>query len=368
MLEYLDIYRTIVRNYGFQVRPLGTFGLMQVRRLVDLATRGLDHLLYPGFRRVPLERPVFVLGNPRSGTTFLHRFLLNTDRLAAFALYEMLFPALSARKLLGGLVNRLAPFSPARYHSSAAHETSLRDVEADDVMGFFRFLAGGFRWSYFTAWRDTWGSAECRRVFDLDDEPPRETERYFRFMEAQWRRNLHAKRQGRLVCKASTFTLRVRTLLRRYPDCKLLYMVRDPVATIPSGMSLITGVLENAYGPLERTPAASRSHYLENLYLASCHLFRYFHDVWRAGAIPARNLLIVSYPRLMNDLEATMREVLEFLEVEPAPAFHDKVREQAEVQRRRTSEHEYSPEQFGLTADRIRRDLAFVYEAYGLTP
>ena len=368
MLKYLDIYRTIVRNYGFRLRPLGTFGLMQVRRAIDATTRGLDHLLFPGFRRVAIDRPVFILGNPRSGTTFLHRFLLNTDRLAAFALYEMLFPAITARKLLGGMVNRFAPFNPARYHSGAAHETSLRDVEADDVMTFFHFMSGGFLWSYFTAWRDTWGSEESHRVFDLDDEPPRAQERYFRFVEACWRRNLYAKRQARLCAKASTFTLRVKTLLRRYPDCKILYMVRDPVETIPSGMSLITGVLENAYDLFNTTRDADRKHYLENLYLASCHLFRYFHDVWRAGDIPEKNLHIVTYPRMMNDLEPTMREVLDFLEIEPTPAFHDKVREQAEKQRTRHSEHQYSPEKFGLTADRIRSDLRYVYESYGLKP
>jgi hypothetical protein len=366
MLKYFDIYRTIVRTFGFRLRPFGTFGLMQVRRLLDATTRGLDHVLFPGFRRLPLDRPVFILGNPRSGTTFLHRFLLNTDRLAAFALYEMLFPAITARKLLGGVVHRFAPFSPARYHSSAAHETSLRDVEADDVMTFFHFLEGGFLWSYFSAWTDTWGSDRCRRVFWLDDEPLPDQERYFRFLEACWRRNLYAKRQARLVAKASTFTLRVKTLLRRYPDCKILYMVRDPVATIPSGMSLVTGVLERAYDMFHRTREADRQRYLENLYQASCHLFRYFHDVWRAGAIPERNLHIVTYPRLMGELEPTMRGILEFLEIDPAPGFAEKVREQAEKQRTRRSEHEYSPEQFGLSADRIRADLRFVYQSFAV--
>ena len=366
MLKYLDIYRTIVKTFGFKLRPLGTFGLIQLRRAIDLGTRGLDHVFFPGFRRVAIDRPVFILGNPRSGTTFLHRFLLNTDRLAAFALYEMLFPAITARKLFGGMVNRFAPFNPARYHSGAAHETSLRDVETDDVMSFFHFMSGLFLWSYFTAWRDEWGSAESHRVFDLDDAPLREQERYFRFMEACWRRNLYAKRQPRLIAKASTLTMRVKTLLRRYPDCKLLYMVRDPVETIPSGMSLVTGALENAYDMFNTTREADRKRYLENLYQASCHGFRYFHDVWRAGEIPEKSLRIVTYPRLMNDLEATMREVVDFLEIEPAPAFHDKLREQAEKQRTRHSEHQYSPEKFGLTADRIRSDLAYVYESYGL--
>jgi hypothetical protein len=365
-MNALPLYGTILRTFGPRVRPVGTYGLIQLRRLLDGATRAADHVLYPGFRRVPIDRPIFILGNPRSGSTFLHRFLLETDQLAAFALWEMLFPAVTARKLLGGAVDRFAPFNPARYHSSAAHETSLRDVEADDAMTFLHFLDGGFLWSYFLAWEDEWGSAQSWRLFDLDDEPAAEQERYFAFLEQCWRRNLYAKGKGRLVAKASTFTLRVRTLLRRYPDCKLLYMVRDPVETIPSGMSLITGVLENAYDMFNSTAPEKRARYLENLYQASCHLFRSFHDVWRSGAIPAQNLRIVTYPRMMQDLEGTMRELVDFLEVEPGPRFADRVREQAAKQRAHRSEHHYSPEKFGLTAERIRRDLAFVYDAYGL--
>jgi len=366
VLKYLRLYRIILRTFGFQLRPVGTFGLIGLRRLIDGATRGLDHVLFPGFRRAPIDRPIFILGNPRSGTTFLHRFLLESDRLAAYAIWEMLFPAITARKLLGGAVDRFARFSPARYHSAAAHETSLRDVEADDAMTFIRFLDGGFLWSYFLAWEDAWGSAQSHRFFDLDDEPAAEQERTFRFLEACWRRNLYFKRKERLIAKASTFTLRVRTLLRRYPDCRLVYMVRDPVATIPSGMSLITGVLENAYDMFRRTEFEKRTRYLENLYQASCHLFRSFHDVWRSGAIPERNLRIVTYPRMMGDLEGTMRELVDFLEIEPAPVFAERIREQAAKQRTHASEHHYSPEKFGLTADRIRSDLAYVYDSYGL--
>jgi hypothetical protein len=365
-MRYLRLYRLILRTFGFRVRPLGTFGLIGLRRLLDGATRGLDHVLFPAFRRVPIDRPVFILGNPRSGTTFLHRFLLHTDALAAFALWEMLFPAITARKLFGGAVDRVAPFNPARYHSAAAHETSLKDVEADDALSFLRTIDGGFLWSYFLAWEDEWGSALSRRMFELDDEPPAAQERTFRYLESCWRRNLYAKGRPRLVAKASTFTLRVRTLLKRYPDCKLIYMVRDPVETIPSGLSLITGVLENAYDMFHSTAADRRARYLENLYQASCHLFRSFHDVWKSGAIPPANLRIVTYPELMGDLEGTMRGLLEFLEIEATPAFAARVREQAERQRGRVSEHQYSPEKFGLTAGRIQTDLAYVYEAYGL--
>jgi hypothetical protein len=366
VIKYLRIYRTIWRTFGLRLRPIGTFGLIQLRHLLDLGTRGLDHLIFPGFRRVPIDRPVFILGNPRSGTTFLHRFLLETEAFAAFALWELLFPAVSANKLLRGTIHRLASFSPARYHSAAAHETSLRDVETDELLTFFRYLEGPFLWSYFSAWQEGWESPLTRAVFDPEREAPAARERILGHMEACWRRSLYIKRKARVLAKGSTLALRIPTLLERYPGCRLIYMVRDPVETIPSGMSLVTGVLDRAYDALSTTPEEVRGRYLENLYRGSCHLFRHFHDAWRAGAIPEQSLRIVRYPDLMGDLERTLTELIAFCEIEPAPAFFDRLREQAARQRQHRSRHRYTPEQFGLTAERIREDLRFVYESYGL--
>lgn len=83
MGKYLRIYRILTRYYGAWQRPLSTFGMLKLVHGVGALTRGLDHLIYPGFRRIPLDRPVFIIGNPRSGTTFLHRFLLETQQQAA---------------------------------------------------------------------------------------------------------------------------------------------------------------------------------------------------------------------------------------------------------------------------------------------
>ena len=364
MRKYLKVYRIILKTFGFRLRPLGTFCLLQVHRVINGLTRGLDRLLVPGLGRTPLDRPVFILGNPRGGTTFVHRFLLNTEKLCAFELWEMLFPAISARRIFGRIVHRLAPLSPARYHSADAHETSLRDVETDDAMAFFHFVDGGFLWSYFLAWDDVWGSEQSRRVFELDREPDREREKLFRYLEGCWRRNLIAKGKDRIVVKSSIFTLRVRSLLRRYPDCKIVYVVRDPLETIPSGMSLLTGVLEQSYDMFHSTRAEDRKRYLENLYQGSCYMYRAFHEAKKAGAIPPANLHVVRYPDLMNDFENTMKGLVDFLELDPAPSFADKVRDQARKQQKYQSKHAYSLEKFGLDEARIREDLKFVYEEY----
>jgi len=365
MIKYLKIYRTILKHFGFQARPLATFSLLQLHRLINASTRGLDHLIYPGFRKVQNDRPIFILGNPRSGTTFMHRFLLNSGELAALELWEMLAPAITARKLLGGLVERLAGISPARYHSSEAHETSLRDVETDDAMAFFHFVDGGFRWSYFDAWEDTFGSEASLSALNGSGDPAK-TERYFRYMDACWRRNLAAKNKERSIIKSSMLTLQAETLLERYPQAKIIYMVRDPLATIPSGMSLITGVMDRSYDIFNATSEQARGRYLENLYGASCHLYRSFHDLRQRGGAPDDRCMVVTFPDIMQNLEQTMIRVVDFAGLEPQNGFWQKVATQAEKQRGHKSAHKYSLEKYNLTEERIRSDLGFVYDAYNV--
>lgn len=367
MGRYLHLYRVITQTFRFWLRPLGAFALLQVRQVISATTLGLDHVFYSGHRRQVIDRPIFIVGNPRSGTTFLHRLLLGAGDMAAFELWEMLFPAITARKLFGRIVPRLDRLSPARYHPSDVHDTSLRGIETDDVAWFFRTLDGPFAWAYFLAWQDTWGSELSKREFGIEGVTPRADERFFRYYEACWRRNLTLKRANRILAKSSMLTFRLDALLRRYPDCRLVYVVRDPVEVIPSGMSLLASVLENAYDVWNRTTEEDQQRWIENLYQASCAMVRDFRDAQTTGRIPERNLCVVRYEDLLQNLEPTMKRILDFIEIEPTEAFREEVRAQAERQRSYSSRHEHSPDQFGLDPQRIRADLGFVYDAFGLS-
>lgn len=366
MRHYLSVYQVISKTFGLRLRPLGTFLVLQLRQAISAATLGLDRVIYRRYREQPIDRPVFIIGNPRSGTTFLHRLLLGAGDLAAFELWEMLFPAISARKLLGRIVPRLDRLSPARYHPSDVHDTSLRGIETDDVAWFFRTLDGPFAWAYFLAWQDTYGSELSRREFGIDGVTAKERERFFRYYEECWRRNLTYKRCNRILAKSSMLTFRLDEVLERYPDCKLVYIIRDPVEVIPSGMSLLAGVLENGYDVWNRTEKEDQERWIENLYQASCDMLESFYKAQSAGLIPDKNLCVVKYSDLIENLEPTIERILDFIEVEPSEAFREEVRAQAERQRSYTSRHKHAPDRFGLSAERIQKDLRFVYEAYGL--
>ena len=252
------------------VAAAGCLRLLQVRQAISATTLGLDHLFYPRHRKQAIDRPIFIIGNPRSGTTFLHRLLLGAGDMAAFELWEMLFPAITARKLLGGIVPRLDRLSPARYHPSDVHDTSLRGIETDDVAWFFRTLDGPFAWAYFLAWQDTWGSEFSRRNFGIDGVAPRRRSASSITTRACWRRNLTLKRANRILVKSSMLTFRLDALLRRYPDCRLVYVVRDPVEVIPSGMSLLGQRAGERVRRLEPHEKRRPARWIENLYQASC--------------------------------------------------------------------------------------------------
>jgi len=74
----------------------------------------------------------------------------------------------------------------------------------------------------------------------------------------------------------------------------------------------------------------------------------------------------VRYNDLLENLEPTMKRIIDFIEVEPSEVFLEEIRAQAEKQRTYQSRHQHSPEKFALDPERIQRDLAFVYDAYNL--
>ena len=108
----------------------------------------VDKFLFWSSKR-PLKNPIIIVGNPRSGTTFLHRFLIHHNVGVGSELWQLLYPSITIQKLIKPLLPYLERMSPAKYHSTEAHKTSLDSVETDDVSLLFRYLDGFFLYGFF---------------------------------------------------------------------------------------------------------------------------------------------------------------------------------------------------------------------------
>ncbi len=358
MLRRLSFaYGVLAGTFRVRFVPLVLVWLYAGLRVAVWAAQGLDDLLFPALRRAKVKRPIIIVGNPRTGTTFLHRFLVEHGFGSGMQLYRSLYPSILLQKVLRPFLPILEKVSPARFHQSAAHETNLSSVETDDVTVFFRYFDGFFLYGFFLAWD------EEDRMPMFDPSVRDTTARDFDWLEAAWRRSLVAQGSDRIVAKLFSTGPRTPAFLARFPDAHILYMVRDPVEVIPSTFSLVTGVLDKAFG-YSTLPAEVRDRYNERLYLALVDLFRRFHTDWTNGRIDRSRVMVVSYDRMMRDFDGLMAEMIPFFDMHPSEAQLAAIRTTADEQRAYKSKHTYKLDKYGLDADRIRRDCAFVYETW----
>lgn len=352
--------RVLRRTFGVSLRALFAAGAFVLLRSVVALGMALDRLFSRRLREQQVTRPIVLVGNPRTGTTFLQRFLCDQGYGAGMEVWQMLYPSLVLQRFLRPFLPLLEAVSPAKYHSTKAHATSLTSVETDDVAVLFRHFDGFFLYGFFLA-------------FDEEDHLPqfepsvRDTsQRDFDWLEELWRRNLASREQDTAIAKLFSLGPRLPAFLRRFPDARILYMARDPLDVIPSGMSLVTGVLDNAFG-FWKLPDDLKARWFERMYAAFVELLRRFHADWTSGAIAREQVYVVRYDRMMQDFDGLMDEIHAFLGVEPTEAQRRAIALQAEKQRAWKSGHKYDLSRFGLDEAQIREDCAFFYDTF-LTP
>lgn len=351
------VYRVLRRAHGVYVAPLFIAVLFFGLRLTVAFFMALDRLFFPSLKHTKANRPIVLVGNPRTGTTFLQRFLSKEGFGSGMELFLMLYPSLVLQKMLKPFMPLLEKLSPAKYHSTEAHHTSLTSVETDDVGVLFRYLDGFFLYGFFLSFDED-------DLLPLVDPKVRDTsERDFAWLDELWTRSLVLHGDQRNIAKLFSLAPRLPRFIERFPEAHILYMARDPLEVIPSSMSLVIGVLDRAFGFWSK-PEAVRQQWLDRMYTAWIMLFRRFHDDWTSGAIDHDRVFIVRYDRMMEDFEGLMEDMCRFLDHEMTPELRDTVHKLGEKQRSYTSEHKYNLAKFGLSEEKIRQDCKFFYDTF----
>jgi hypothetical protein len=351
------VYRVFRTTFGVKVIPLFVAVLWCVVRTVVGIGMALDHVFFRRLAKARANRPIVLVGNPRTGTTFLQRFLSDNGFGAGMELFLMLYPSLIIQKLFRPLLPLLEKISPAKFHASEAHATSLSSVETDDVAVLFRHLDGFFLYGFFLSWD------EEDRLSWFDPRVRDTSRRDLAWLDKLWRRNLVLHNADRNIAKVFSFSVRLPQFLAAVPGAQILYMARDPLSIIPSAMSLVIGVLDRAVG-FWSMPDAQRKRWLDRMYKAWVLLLQKFHEDWTSGAIDKSRVYIVRYDRMMGDFEGVMDEMCRFLGREMTPELQATINDLGEKQRGYQSEHKYKLEKYGLTEEQIRRDCKFFYDTF----
>ena len=315
----------------------------------------LDDLLFPAYRRIEVEAPLFVVGIPRSGTTFLHRVLARDPRFTTPRLWELvLAPSIVQRKAvrtlaridgwvgrpLGRLVRRLE----GRLFRALddVHPVTL-DAPEEDYFALLPAFACFLLVVPFPGHPAVW---ELARFDELPEATRRRVMAYYRSI---LQRHVFVHGRRTVLSKNPSFSPMIRSLRQTFPDARFVFCVRDPLEAVPSLISsLRAGAAFFGWDP---TAAEHAHRFLEML--------RYYteHALDTLPGWPADVRAFVSMADLTDDVPGAVAALYERFGWTPTAAFRVALDAEHERSRRYSSGHRYALEEVGLTADEVRARL-----------
>jgi hypothetical protein len=328
----------------------------------------VDRVLYPGHRRRSVDEPLFITGNPRSGTTLLHRLLAeDSERFSTMRMWQILFaPSIAQRRAaaaaaalerrVGAPCRRLLERAERSWDASM-HRISLFAPEEDDYLLLHA-------WSALTAGLSAGLLDEARPYTYFDGVlPPAERRRIMKFYRRCIQRHLHAEAlergssSRRYLAKNPALCPKLDSVLEEFPDARIIYLVRNPLEVVPSYLHM----LDFSWGAVgvAGDRGALRDYVLE----MAAHWYRY--PLERLSALPPDRYVIVKYDDLTRDPERTVRDIYAHFGLALEPRFAAILRSESAKARRYRSRHEYAFEKLGLSRQRVVTELADVFERFG---
>ncbi|PRX96688.1 sulfotransferase family protein [Allonocardiopsis opalescens] len=297
----------------------------------------------------PVERPVFVVGLPRSGTTLMHRLLAAPSEHRAPLLWELLAPGrpdagraeLRRRRAAGRLM-------VAQALSSTPALRDMHPLRADAPEECTHLLPHS-SWHCTRARLPEYGAWLARRDFTAD----------YGYLGRQLRVLSGPGPERRWVLKSPFHLCHLEALLSAFPDAVVVWTHRDPARVMASWCSMV----EALRGVFTRgaDPADLGEEWLRTWSAAVAKAMAV-----REAAGPAR-FVDVDYRELTADPAGTAEKVCARIgAVCDGPARH-RMAEVARWPGGPRSRHRYSAERYGLDADRVRAAFAPYLAAFGPT-
>ncbi len=323
----------------------------------------LDEIIFPRYRKTEVIKPVFIIGNPRSGTTFLHRLMdKDKEHFTSFKVWELIFaPSITQRKLIWGVIAFAkligAPVKKVStlLNKRIAKRTKTHTVRLDAAEEDDHILIHG--WCSATLWALYPIPEEMLPYFFFDRDIPREKQdKVMKLYKNMLQRHLYAHGGNlTILSKNPDQSGKIASLLRFFPDARFINLARNPLETVPSMMDFMAAGWQVFCNPLE--PYPHKQQFFEVMGFYYTYPMEFFKD-------KPDTCYFIRYDDLIHDPEAMVSEVYEFLDIDPSEEFTALLQQEAEKSKQYKSEHVYSLEEMELNRDHIIESFSGVFDFY----
>ena len=330
------------------------------RLLLNNAALARERERHPEIRRQEVNRPVFIVGINRTGTTFLHRMMARDDRFRALRGYEYFQPV---RRENGCAVSSGAAADPRRAaledlfeagdtarHFAGIHRFGIEEPEED-----FPLLRLGFA---------TWTTLVAYRLPDyaswLAGTGSRHAYAHHRRIVQRfaWERGRDpATSPPQWLFKMPFHLKELETLVETYPDALFIQTHRMPSEVMGSWNSLVERVRSVAIEPRPSEETGAEQLEFMSGMLNGATRFRLAHPELE------QRWADVAYADLVRDPMSAVRGIYDRFGWPLTQAASDEMegwRVRQEEQRRRETRHSYRLERYALTP----REVNGAFEPY----
>jgi hypothetical protein len=295
-----------------------------------------------------IDRPIFITGFPRSGTTLLHSLLAEDPALMVPRVWQTIAPYPpqrgrdSRRQSVDRqlrMFQRLAPEMSSLHPMTANSPQECTEITAQ-VFQSIRYEAT-HRVPSYQAWLDEHGHTDAYRFH----------RRFLQHLQHQRRGNLWV-----LKCPDHLHALDAMDVV--YPDARLIFVHRDPLRVIASAAKL-TEVLRRPF--TRRIDKAEIGRQVVGRVVESADTM-----IARARAPHPERLFHLHHAAFAADPVAIIESVYRHFDLQLAPEVRQRIR--AHLARAGSSDNRYSLEEFGIDTAELCARFEPYMDVFGVKP
>lgn len=305
---------------------------------------------YPEILRVPIDRPLFIIGLARTGSTLLHRLLAQDPSCRILKYWEMIHPFFSPQVGLNHeeLGIKLAELKIKEIYSKLPdlhriHEISAVEPEECNILMRHTFcslhLASEWQLPEYARWLAEQDMASSYRF-------------YRQLLQLLW----WYKPGQFAVLKCPSHLLNLKTTAKIFPNANFIWLHRDPHQTIPSYLNLLSVFWGDEI---------KNKRFID-------FIFDYSVKSVKMGMAMEKDIgrerfLNVGYNELVSDPVHTVIKIYKHFNYEFDPLTIHNIRAWLEKNpQHKHGVHKYGLEKFGLNDARIDEEFATYCNAYNM--
>lgn len=343
--------RVIAEANRRDVCPLGrlSFRKIAVKTLVNRLRWTAYRKAHPEVEDIRIERPIFILGFPRTGTTLLQNLLTLEEGYRSLKFWELSSPTPVHPDLQVDQRKREVAIGRALWaaYKVAPEMAEVHEIRADTPEECWPLMANGWVALNYDLANGLTDFGEYLYDHDM-------VHAYTEYKQ-QLQMMAHRHPQQVYVLKCPEHLWFLDALLTVFPDADIIWTHRDPAASIASYCSLVSMARRSFYGSVD-------PHELGG------HIRKRFHEgVHRAmdtrTRFPSARFFDVDFRDLVTDPISMVKRIRTYFDLEEADGAVERIHAWQNNDRQdKKGKHKYSADFYGLDIDAIHDEYAdYIY-------